>query len=142
MNNLPLFLIPIIVGLATQIIKYLVDFSQKKFEWQLPAYGGMPSAHTSFAFSIATLVAIYEGFDSVLFAVTIVIVIYILDDALRLRVFLGNHGFVLNKLLSRLPQEERNDIPHIEERLGHKWIEVIVGAILGIILTIFLDKIF
>lgn len=142
MNNFPLFLIPIIVGLATQIIKYLVDFSGKKFKWQLPGYGGMPSAHVAFAFSMATLVAIYEGFDSVLFAVTVVIVIYILDDALRLRVFLGNHGLALNRLLSELPKEKTNGIPRIEERLGHKWLEVIAGAILGIILTIVLDKIF
>lgn len=137
-----MFLIPIIVGLIIQVIKGLVDFSQKKFEWGLPRYGGMPSAHTSFAFSLATLVYIYEGADSVLFAIACVIVIFIVDDALRLRVFLGNHGVALNRLLSELPKEKTNGIPRIEERLGHKWLEVIVGAILGIILTIVLDKIF
>ncbi len=139
MNSLPLFLIPIIVGLVTQGIKTLVDFSQKKFKWGLPSYGGMPSAHTAFAFSLATLIAVREGFDSILFAIAAGIVIFIVDDALRLRVFLGNHGLALNKLLSKLPEEDTKGIPKIEERLGHKWLEVIVGAILGIGLTLTLN---
>lgn len=139
MGNLPIFLIPIIVGLVTQGIKALVDYSQRRFQWGLPSYGGMPSAHTSFAFSIATLVAIHEGLNSVLFVIAVAIVIFIVDDALRLRVFLGNHGLALNKLLSKLPQDEAQNIPQIEERLGHKWLEVIVGAALGIILTLILD---
>ena len=33
-----------------------------------------------------------------------------------------------------------DSIPEIEERLGHKWIEVIVGAGLGVILTVLLNK--
>jgi uncharacterized protein len=137
---LPLFLIPVLVGLATQAMKPLINKGwaehykyEKKF---LPRYGGMPSAHTSFAFSIATVVAMSEGLGSASFAITVVVVIFILDDALRMRIFLGRHGQSLIRLISKLPKEERVKYPHLETQLGHKPLEVVVGAIVGTVLTI------
>lgn len=137
--NLPLFLVPILVGLATQAMKPLLNKGwsehykhEKKF---LPRYGGMPSAHTSFAFSIATTVAISEGLDSAAFAIVVVVVIFILDDALRMRIFLGRHGLALRKLIKKLPEEERKNYPHLETKLGHDLKEVVVGAMIGVALT-------
>lgn len=66
--TIPPFLIPIIVGLIAQALKALLnqhwyitlpDTGQK-----IPRYGGMPSAHTAFVFSIATTVAYVSGIMS------------------------------------------------------------------------------
>lgn len=136
----PLFLIPILVGLVAQALK---RFFNKQWYAELsaggrkiPRYGGMPSAHTAFSFSLATTVALAEGFGSASFAIAASLVIFILDDALRMRIFLSRHGEALQKLIDRLPEEQQRTYPYLETRMGHKIHEVIAGAVLGIGLTL------
>lgn len=138
--SLPLFLVPIIVGLATQAVKPLFN---KRWYAQLgdkgrkiPRYGGMPSAHTSFIFSLATAIAVKDGFMSGDFAIAAVLVIIVLDDALRMRIFLSRYGAALRRLINKLPENERHLFPYLESRLGHKVPEVIVGALIGVVLTL------
>lgn len=136
---MPLFLIPILVGLATQAIKPLLN---KKWYAQLtqggqkiPRYGGMPSAHTAFATSLATVVVLQEGAYSTMFTIAIALVIFVLDDALRMRIFLSRHGEALRRLVKHLPASKQHDFPYLESRLGHKLPEVIVGALIGVLLS-------
>jgi len=134
-----LFLVPIVVGLATQALKRVFNKEwrlHKDQEDYLPRYGGMPSAHTAFAFSLATVVAVYDGFDSTMFAIVAAVLIFVLDDALRMRIFLGHHGQALHRFIQRLPLKERSQYPQVETHLGHKPAEVTVGAILGVVLTL------
>jgi acid phosphatase family membrane protein YuiD len=139
---LPLFLIPVVVGLLTQAIKPLInkqwyaelDAAGKK----IPRYGGMPSAHTSFAFSLATVVGFTDGITSTTFAITASMVIFVLDDALRMRLFLSRHGLALRQLITKLPLSEQEQYPYLESRLGHRLSEVIVGALIGIGLSLVL----
>lgn len=144
--NTPLFLIPLIVGLMTQ-------FSKRFFNrnWSptihgglphLPRYGGMPSAHTAFAFSLLTVIAYTAGFTSPLFVIAVVVAVIILDDALRMRIFLGRHGEALVGLISLLPKEQQKAFPHLEKKLGHEPVEALVGASVGIALTLILLIIF
>lgn len=137
--SLPLFLIPIVAGLVAQVLKHALTSDwhiHPAGEGYLPRYGGMPSAHTAFAFSLATLVALTDGMASTPFAITAALVIFVLDDALRMRIFLGHHGQALSRLISKLPAAERDQYPQLETHLGHKPAEVIVGALLGIGLTV------
>lgn len=138
--NIPLFLIPLLVGLTTQFSKRFFNNNwlpeMKDATPHLPRYGGMPSAHTSFAFSMLTTVAYTEGFTSPLFVVTVVLAVIILDDALRMRIFLGRHGEALTRLIANLPKKDQATYPHLEKRLGHQPVEAIVGACIGTILTL------
>lgn len=140
--SLPLFLIPIVVGLSTQFSKSLLNKGRytrmEEMGLRVPRYGGMPSAHTSFAFSLLTLVGVVDGIMSVSFAIIASVVIFVIDDALRMRVFLGGHGRALSKLVEKLPVEERKGFPYLETHLGHKPKEVLVGAIVGVSLTLLL----
>jgi acid phosphatase family membrane protein YuiD len=139
----PPFLIPIVVGVVTQFLKIffksnrVTDPDHTRFDL-LPQYGGMPSAHTAFATSLATLVSLTEGIYSNSFAIAICLMIFILDDALRLRVFLGRFGVAIRRLVRLLPEDDQKTMPHIEGRIGHRVSEVIVGAFVGIFLTIVL----
>jgi acid phosphatase family membrane protein YuiD len=134
------FLIPILCGLIAQGLKYFFNkrfYSELRIAGQrIPRYGGMPSAHTAFAFSLATVVAWADGLNSATFAMAVAATIFILDDALRMRMFLSRHGLALHKLIQRLPEEEQKDFPYLETRLGHKVPEVIVGGALGILLAL------
>lgn len=138
--NLPVFLIPIVVGLIAQGLKPLINRGWHTHPFDdvgyMPRYGGMPSAHTAFAFSLATIAALADGFFSASFAIAVGLTIFILDDALRMRIFLGRHGLALQKLVNKLPAQERKSLPYLESHLGHKPLEAVVGAILGIVLTL------
>jgi len=140
--NLPLFLIPIVVGLSAQLAKPFLNKGwytrMEETGKRMPRYGGMPSAHTAFAFSLLTLVGVVEGITSVLFAVVASVTLFVIDDALRMRVFLGGHGRALHKLIDRLPVEEQRGFPYLETHLGHRPLEVTVGAIMGVVFTLLL----
>lgn len=140
--TLPLFLIPVVVGLSTQAIKPLINK-----QWyatispdgkKLPRYGGMPSAHSAFAFSIATVIGLADGLFSSTFIIAVALLFLILDDALRMRIFLSRHGLALRRLIQKLPKEERATYPYLESRLGHKPLEVLVGGVLGVTLSLVL----
>lgn len=138
--TLPLFLIPVVVGLTTQAIKPLINK-----QWyatispdgkKLPRYGGMPSAHSAFAFSVATVIGLADGLFSSTFIIAVALLFLILDDALRMRIFLSRHGLALRRLIQKLPKEERATYPYLESRLGHKPLEVLVGGVLGVTLSL------
>lgn len=135
-----LFLIPILVGLVSQFSKRFFNYNwhpeMTEIKSHLPHYGGMPSAHTAFAFSLLTVIAWESGIASPSFAISVVLAIIILDDALRMRIFLGHHGQALHKLIEKLPKEEQKTFPLLETQLGHKPAEAFAGALVGIILTI------
>ncbi|MEX2054958.1 MAG: divergent PAP2 family protein [Candidatus Andersenbacteria bacterium] len=140
--QLPLFVIPLIAGLAAQALKPLLNK-----QWyatltpdgrKLPRYGGMPSAHSAFAFSIVTIIGLAETIMSSSFVIAAALLILILDDALRMRIFLSRHGQALRRLIKKLPPEERHSYPYLESRLGHKPLEVVAGGVLGVVISVVL----
>ena len=133
---IPLFLIPILAGLIAQGLKPFLN-QQLYAKWDnkgqhVPRYGGMPSAHSAFVFALATTVGLVDGIFSTTFLIAAAAVIFILDDALRLRIFLAGYGQGLHNIIARLPEHERATFPYIETRLGHKPLEAVAGAVLGV----------
>ena len=140
----PIFIIPIIVGCATQCAKVLLHAKKcKKIDPKfLLISGHMPSAHSAFVVSITTIVAFLDGIYSIAFAISFVFSYIVIYDALKIRINIGHNGEVLNKLIQEIPNIEKKNYPLLRERVGHKPLEVLVGAILGFILTIFLIILF
>jgi len=136
-KNFSIFIIPIAVGLIIQAIKFTI-FSIKH-GWDIRyalTHGHMPSAHTGFIISLITSVGIYEGTRSGAFAVAIALGIIVIDDAVRLRMILGDQGRYLNMLIQQLNVSEKQ-FPRLKERVGHRISEVLIGGLLGFILTVF-----
>jgi acid phosphatase family membrane protein YuiD len=137
---LPLFLIPVLAGLLAQSLKPLFNKRlyaiMKDSRHHVPRYGGMPSAHSAFAFSLATIIGLVDGIWSTTFAIAAAAVILILDDALRMRIFLAGFGQALHQLVEKLPASEQAPFPYIETRLGHKPLEAVAGAALGIAVSV------
>lgn len=130
------FIIPIAVGTVTQGIKYVVY--SVKHGWNLEyaiTHGHMPSAHTAFITSLVTSVGFYEGMDSGAFAVAVILAVIVIDDAVRLRMYMGDQGRYLNMLIRQL-QIDTDKFPRLKERIGHRVNEVIVGGIFGLFLTL------
>jgi uncharacterized protein len=134
-----IILIPVIVGAIVQVTKYV--FYTLKHGWDIRyimTHGHMPSAHTAFIISLAASVGYYSGTDSGAFTVAVALAIIVIDDAARLRVYMGDQGRYLNMLVRQLDIEEK--FPRLKERMEHRISEVIVGAIYGLFLTFVLVK--
>ncbi|HRY82570.1 MAG TPA: divergent PAP2 family protein [Candidatus Moranbacteria bacterium] len=135
-----IFLIPIAIGCIVQVIKFIVY--SIKHGWNIGyamTHGHMPSAHTGFIVSLVTSVGYYEGLSSGAFAVAIALAVIVIDDAARLRMYMGDQGRYLNMLIRQLNIKDEQ-FPRLHERMGHRISEVIVGGILGFILTLILAR--
>ncbi|MDP2838375.1 MAG: divergent PAP2 family protein [Candidatus Moranbacteria bacterium] len=136
------FLIPITVGILTQVLKFALYSYKHGFNIEYAfTHGHMPSAHTSLVVSLLTSVAYYEGVQSGAFALSAVLAFIVIDDAARIRMYLGDQGRYLNMLVEQLhiPKEQ---FPRLKERLGHRVSEIIGGAFIGLFLTLFLIELF
>ncbi|MFZ3031879.1 MAG: divergent PAP2 family protein [Candidatus Moraniibacteriota bacterium] len=136
------FLIPITVGILTQFIKFVLYTYKHGFNIEYAfTHGHMPSAHTSLVVSLLTSVAYYEGIHSGSFALSAVLAFIVVDDAARIRMYLGDQGRYLNMLVEQLNLNQ-NNFPRLKERVGHRISEIIGGAFVGFFLTIFFIGIF
>ena len=98
------------------------------------SYGHMPSVHTALMTSLITSVGYYAGIQSGAFAVSIVIAIIVVDDATRLRVYMGRHSEYINLIKEKINMNDKK-YPDLKERMGHRVNEVIAGAIVGLFFT-------
>lgn len=134
-----LLLIPFGVALLTQTIKFFVRFSQtRKLDFGVfNQYGGMPSGHTAFVISLCTVVGLSEGVTSAAFAVSIVLALLTIRDAVSFRQTLSRYGEVLNRLVQAHPEQNiRIQFPEkIEERLGHTPLQAAVGGLIGVLVS-------
>lgn len=130
------FLIPIAVGILTQIIKFALYTVKHGFDIEYAfTHGHMPSAHTSLVVSLLITVAYYEGVHSGTFALSAVLAFIVIDDAARIRMYLGDQGRYLNMLVEQLGIET-DKFPRLKERVGHRVSEIIGGALVGLVLTL------
>jgi uncharacterized protein len=130
------FIIPVLVGVFVQAIKFVIYSIKHGFNIHYVfTHGHMPSAHTAFAISLITSIGFFEGVQTGSFAIAFALAFIIIDDAARLRMYMGDQGRYLNMLVEQLDIDE-SKFPRLKERMGHRVSEVIVGAILGFILTI------
>ena len=145
LNNFSIIIfIPIFVGTITQLTKFFIFSLEHGLKWNyILTHGHMPSAHSAFAISVLMTTIYVDGINSGSFVVAMALGFLILDDALRLRMYLGDQGRYLNMLVKNLVEEtklEKKDFPRLKERIGHHKSEVVVGLIYGMLLTAFFLK--
>lgn len=131
--------LPLTAGLIAQVIKFLIKSNKEKFNLKnLMVYSGMPSGHSAMVVALATILLLTEGLDSPLFAVSVVLAIIVIRDALGIRRYLGQHGAVLNELVKDLKDDSLLDdnYPRLLERIGHTPAQVIAGSLLGFFVSL------
>ena len=98
--------------------------------------GGMPSSHSALVACLTTCAGLIEGFSSTLFAVAMGFAMIVMYDAAGLRRTAGKMAGILNKLSEDLYLERPDQVPdRLRELLGHTPVEVIVGAIFGVLVA-------
>jgi hypothetical protein len=140
LSNYDIVIIPIVVGMFTQTLKFILYSAKHGLKWEyFFTHGHMPSAHTAFVISTVTTIGYFSGTTSPVFALSIIFAFLIIDDALRLRMYLGDQGRYLNMLIDQLPIDKKK-FPRLKERIGHRISEVVVGGLIGFSLSLILAK--
>lgn len=124
------------VAQALKVIFVLVK--EKKFDIaRFVGSGGMPSSHSSFVLALTTAVGYETGLNSALFAVCIVFSFVVMYDAAGVRRAAGKQAKILNTIIENFGHEAP-DITgeRLKELLGHTPVEVFVGALLGILISV------
>ena len=123
-----LLVLPILVLLITQVLKFLPHILKGQFSFKIFwESGGMPSSHASTAISFATVSMIVFGLNSPMFALSVFLCGLIIRDALGVRKESSEHAKVLNKITEKKYK--------LNENVGHTVPEVLVGSVLGLVLT-------
>lgn len=126
---------------TAQFLKFLINILIRKkvrFE-RLYGSGGMPSAHTAFVSSLVMAVARVEGVTSTYFVLAFALAAVVIYDAMGVRRQAGEHAKVLNKIIDSedyLRNEVDDDDDYeLKELLGHTPLEVLGGAMVGILVS-------
>ncbi len=120
-----------------KVITYLCTHKKMNFKI-FTTTGGMPSSHTAGVIALSTSVALIEGINSMLFAVSLGFSLVIMQDAAGLRRAAGKTAATLNRLVDEFVQKNKEVKPYeaLKELLGHTPLEVFCGMILGIIVPL------
>jgi len=119
--------------LFSQGIKVVVAFlTGHQDEWKLALLrsGGMPSAHSSLVVSMAVVVGIVEGTGSAVFALSVVLAIIVMYDALNVRRSVGEQGTAIKRLIAELKLASEGYV--YKQADGHHPLEVLAGILTGV----------
>ena len=121
------------IAQALKVILTLI-ISKKFDSTRMWGSGGMPSSHSSTTCALMMLIGFSEGFDSAVFALAFAFSAIVMYDAAGVRRSTGKNAAVLNRLIDDLYKDGSFHEEHLKELVGHTPIQVLAGAMLGIII--------
>ena len=125
--------------LIAQILKTLIYFIiNRKFKAErMVGSGGMPSCHSATVCALATATGMRYGGGSFEFAITIMLAIIVMYDAMGVRRETGIQAKVLNEMMELFTNmgKQMSVEEKLKEFIGHTPLQVLMGAILGIIIA-------
>ena len=95
--------------------------------------GGMPSSHSALITGATSGIGFQLGLDSPIFALAVAVSLIVMYDASGVRKSAGIQAAEINKLSKKLDPESKLDL---KETIGHTKFEVIVGSLLGPLITL------
>ena len=116
-----------------KVIVTLVKEKQFKPRILLFSLGGMPSSHSASVTALATACAIKDGFGSVSFAISGLLAMVVMTDAMGVRWETGEQSKIINKLVREIftgTSEEAETA--LKELVGHTPFQVFMGALVGL----------
>lgn len=131
--------------MIAQILKTIIHMIlNKKFVAErMVGSGGMPSSHSATVCGLATAAGMKYGGGSFEFAVCMMLAIIVMYDAMGVRRETGKQGKVLNEMMEvftnmgkQISAEER-----LKEFVGHTPLQVLMGALLGIVIAVVIGNV-
>ncbi|MBP9827291.1 divergent PAP2 family protein [Candidatus Saccharibacteria bacterium] len=132
--------IPLITWGIAQMIKFSIAVFKGEYRPSLLfSSGGMPSVHSATVSALATTALLLGGAASPLFGITGIFAAIVMYDSLGVRRSAGEQAKTLNRLINDLVSAGAVKTPsrytHLKEILGHRPLEVLIGSLLGIVLS-------
>ncbi len=130
----------ILAWVAAQALKTIIDFTLNKQlnPERLVGAGGMPSSHSALVCAFMVATARQCGISSFNFALSFILAVVVMYDAMGVRRAAGEQAKVINLIVNNLvdktaDEEEPMNLPEkkLKEYLGHTPTQVLAGAILG-----------
>ena len=138
-------LVSAVVGwTVAQVLNTLIDFDlNKSFNAErLVGSGGMPSSHSATVCGLKTAAALKYGAGSFEFAISFILAMVVMYDAVGVRQETGKQARLLNSILLENPLKLSSEVlqQKLKEYVGHTPIQVVAGAILGIVLALVINN--
>lgn len=140
--------VAVISWCAAQIIKTFIHLIQTKSfnPERLFGAGGMPSSHSALVCSATIAICRKCGFDSSEFALSFILAMIVMYDAMGVRRSAGLHARELNRInrlfamkgikpYDEVSGQKEKKKKELKEYLGHTPFEVLGGALLGILIA-------
>ncbi len=130
--------------LVAQFLKTMIHlfFTKKFVAERLVGSGGMPSSHSATVCALCTATSYQYGPGSFEFAVCMIFALVVMYDAMGVRRETGIQAGLLNdivKTFSEMGHDEFDATEKLKEFVGHTPLQVLVGAILGILIAIIVE---
>lgn len=136
MEVLSPYVIAVIAGwVIAQGLKYLIVAGKtRSFDHvrQLYLSGNMPSAHSATVMALVVVIGLRDGWGSGLFGLAALFASIVMYDAMMVRRSSGEQGIAIQRLI----KEAKSAIALPRAAKGHSPVEVMVGALLGVVIGI------
>lgn len=134
---------PILAWLVSQLFKFVIHSAVERrlcFE-RLYGDGGLPSGHSATVTALACLCGWGCGFGSAMFAVSMMVAIVVMHDAMGVRREAGKQAVSIKEIadtLNRMFLDNDHQIRtgKLKELVGHTPIQVVLGFMVGVIVSI------
>ena len=134
-NNFPA-ICTLVAWFLAQFLKVVVILiKEKQFKPRILLFslGGMPSSHSASVCALWTACAIEYGFGSAAFAISGILAMVVMTDAMGVRWQTGEQSKVINKIVKQLFGGHPDEVgTALKELVGHTPFQVFMGAIVGI----------
>lgn len=141
MSEYRFIIIPVLSVIVAQIIKTIIEtIEYKRFDVMrlFNGSGGMPSSHSTLVVSLVTTIGLNYGIKSIYFAISLILSLVVLYDAMGIRYETGKQAEAINKISKQM---KFKDYKYLKEKIGHKPIEVLGGIITGIVMALILNSV-
>ena len=131
--------------ILAQIAKFFVHLVWKrKVDLRLfTTTGGMPSSHAAGVMGLSTTVGLICGFSSIEFAMAVGYALVVMYDAAGVRRAAGKQAACLNRIIMDIYKQELKEAGgKLKELLGHTPLQVLVGALFGIVYSYYIHILF
>lgn len=117
-------------------VRYIIK--KRSFDFRLiMSSGGMPSSHSATVCALVTATAKVSGTKSVEFALAFILAFIVMYDAAGVRRAAGEQAKVLNRMAKELSDGDTRYLDkNLKELIGHTPLQVVIGALLGIVIAI------
>ncbi len=128
---------------AAQIVKTLIDLVLNRTfrPERLLGAGGMPSSHSATVCALTIAAALERGLSSFEFAISFVLALIVMHDAIGVRQETGKQAKLLNLIMEQdwFTINGQEVGKKLKELVGHTFVQVAAGGFLGAAVALLVD---